>query len=768
MKKLKQWATIFATVMLVLLLAPQKTLFVSAAEDDIASGTSNDVTWVIDANGKLTVSGTGDFYEYDAASNHDFNIPWGFCKESIKSAVINVTGMTHAEKLFWRCANLESVDLSGFDTSNITDMSRMFSSCVSLTELDLSHFDTSNVTDMHNMFHGCANLTELDLSAFDTSNVTDMSNMFSTTNLTELDLSHFNTSNVTNMGAMFSACSDLIKLDLSGFDTSNVTNMSFMFLTCRKLAELNVSHFNTSNVTDMSNMFSLCSSLTKLDLSNFDTSKVTNMEGMFRGYNPTELDLSAFDTSNVTDMSNMFEYCINLTELDLSRFNTSNVTDMRWMFLDCTNLTKLDLSSFDVSNVTQMSGIFDRCYKVTSMNTPRNLKIDAGVIEFGSEGYSVVSWHLPDGTRIYDLPKNLDHSILITRRDVDNGNSDNSDNNNNNGGNSGSTGDNNNDQNNTGNGTGNNGSNNNQNNTGNGTGNDSNNNNNEQSSGTSGILEGTGDSTGSAIYGSRKLTVVPTTYNTLMLSWDAVPNAKSYEIFYSTSPDTGFKRLANVNAKKTTYKFSKAKCGVTYYFQMRVCQKGTKSAFGPISYGSTALTSAATLQIKKTTYNSVTISWNKVPGAKRYEIFCADSLGNGWTSIGVKSGTRFTHKKLVTGATYYYQIRPIRDSFSGSYSNGVSATTSFADVLGLKVKASSTDQLKLSWKKVKGATQYIILRSAQIDGTYEQIGYTNKISYVDTGLSSGTTYFYKVYAVSGPYRTKETAPVGQTTKIVKN
>lgn len=46
-----------------------------------------------------------------------------------------------------------------------------------------------------------------------------------------------------------------------------------------------------------------------------------------------------------------------------------------------------------------------------------------------------------------------------------------------------------------------------------------------------------------------------------------------------------------------------------------------------------------------------------------------------------------------------------------------------------------------------------------IDGAFYRLTY---------GIKNGsTTYFYKVYAISGPYRTKETAPVGQTTKIAK-
>ncbi len=298
-----------------------------------------------------------------------------------------------------------------------------------------------------------------------------------------------------------------------------------------------------------------------------------------------------------------------------------------------------------------------------------------------------------------------------------------------------------------------------------GPGNENNTDDNNSTDTDSGVLEGSGNNTDTGIYGTRLLTANPTTFNTIMLNWDAVAGAKSYEIFYSTSPNSGFKRLANV--KKTFYKFSKAKCGVTYYFQMRVCQKGVKSEFGPISYGKTALTGSTTLQVKKTTYNSVTLRWNKVPGAKKYEIFCMDSMGKEWKSLGIKGGTSFTHKKLVTGATYYYQIRPVRDSFYGNYSNGVSSTTILGDISKLKVKAAGVDKMKLTWRKVKGATQYVILRAESIDGAYEVVGHSNKASYTDVGLNSGTTYFYKVYAISGSYRTKESSPIGQTTKFPK-
>jgi surface protein len=189
--------------------------------------------------------------------------------------------------MFGGCSSLESINLSGLDTSMVTNMCNMFSGCSSLESLNLSSFDTSKVTSMGYMFSSCTKLASLDVSSFDTSKVTDMSCMFSgCSSLTSLNLGGcFNTSNVTYMGHMFYNCSSLTSLDLGEkFSTSNVTDMSSMFSACTNLALLDFGEtFNTSNVTNMSEMFYGCSALTSLDLSSFDTSRATTMSGMFNG-----------------------------------------------------------------------------------------------------------------------------------------------------------------------------------------------------------------------------------------------------------------------------------------------------------------------------------------------------------------------------------------------------------------------------------------------------------------------------------------------------
>lgn len=263
--------------------AEMTVMSLETSEDDIASGSytenGSDVSWVIDANGKLTVEGTGEFADTGRDVSENDKTPWQSEADSIISAEIKVTGMTDASYMFYNCSKLVSVNLSDFDTSALTNMQSMFAGCSSLTGLDVSGFKTSKVSDMAYMFSGCSSLTSLDVRGFDTSQVTYMDGMFEgCSSLTSLDLSGFDTSQVTQMETMFKGCSSLTDLDLSRFNTSHVTNMAYMFSGCSSLAGLDVSGFDTSYVSLMWNMFSGCSSLTSLDLSSFDMNGVRHQD----------------------------------------------------------------------------------------------------------------------------------------------------------------------------------------------------------------------------------------------------------------------------------------------------------------------------------------------------------------------------------------------------------------------------------------------------------------------------------------------------------
>ncbi len=127
--------------------------------------------------------------------------------------------------MFFACKALRYIKgLDNWNTTAATNMSFMFAYDDNLNSLDLSKFDTSQVTTFEAMFVGCEKLTSITgLNNWDTTAATDMSSM-------------------SSMSSMFAYDSSLQKLDLSSFDTRNATQYNF-FLGDNKLWYLKIGKY---------------------------------------------------------------------------------------------------------------------------------------------------------------------------------------------------------------------------------------------------------------------------------------------------------------------------------------------------------------------------------------------------------------------------------------------------------------------------------------------------------------------------------------------
>ena len=309
---------------------------------------------------------------------------------SIGSENDSLEANTNGSGMFAYLDNVDTLDLTGLDTSNMTSMSYMFYNSNSLKSVNLSNFNTSKLLYANNMFNGCTSLESLDLSNFNTSKVTNFSNMFrDCQKMKEINLSNFDTSSATTFANLFHNCSSLTTLDLSSFNTNKVTYMGSMFYNCSSLTSLDLSNFNTSNVINMGyGMFYNCKSLKELDLSNFDTKKVIDFSDMFNGCSSLEnIELSSFDTTNATNMANMFYNCKSLKQLDLSSFNTSKVTNMSKMFLQNNEINTIYVSEkWNTSNVTSSSLMFHSCTSLVGAVPFDSSKTDISMANY-TNGY---------------------------------------------------------------------------------------------------------------------------------------------------------------------------------------------------------------------------------------------------------------------------------------------------------------------------------------------------------------------------------------------
>ena len=293
--------------------------------------------------------------------------------QSLDLSKWNTASLQNTASMFEYCSSLSSVgNLSGWSMGAVFDMDCMFYKCSSLTTLDVSGWNTGAVEDMHSVFSGCTKLTSLDLSDWDVGSVEVMQSMFyNCVSLNSVgDLSEWNVSSVDTMLQMFYNCRALTELDLSGWSTSAVRNFSEMFNGCTNLHTITgISRFNTGSATDMKKMFADCAAIPSLDLSTWITANVTDLSNMFDGC--TLLDSVTFGanfvTDNVTSLSRMFQDCESLISLDLSAWNTGKVSSMNDMFSGCKSLTSVgDLSGWDTYYVEYIGNIFRNC---SSMET---------------------------------------------------------------------------------------------------------------------------------------------------------------------------------------------------------------------------------------------------------------------------------------------------------------------------------------------------------------------------------------------------------------
>lgn len=285
---------------------------------------------------------------------------------------INTSRVKNMSEMFQADYNIyEKIILGDIDTSNVENMSGMFASYGNyfigqeVETLNLSRFNTSKVKNMSGMFMG-THSPVIDLTHFDTSNVEDMSHMFRNNHtLKRVNLAGLNVKKVRNVTNMFTSSSisetALKEINMSGWQLDQVTDLGGLFESLVKLESINLSNFSAKNALSMRNTFFNSTSLKELDLSTFTIEKVKNMEGTFRNLDSLErINLSGFNTSSVTSMFQMFmnDRTANLVNLDLSSFDTSNVTDMSYMFSGQIKLQNLNLSSFNTQRVQTMQNMF--------------------------------------------------------------------------------------------------------------------------------------------------------------------------------------------------------------------------------------------------------------------------------------------------------------------------------------------------------------------------------------------------------------------------
>jgi len=248
------------------------------------------------------------------------------------------------------------------------------------------------------------------------------------------------------------------------------------------------------------------------------------------------------------------------------------------------------------------------------------------------------------------------------------------------------------------------------------------------------------------------LKAVSAGYNSNKLSWTAVSGATGYSIYRSTSPTSGFAYIKAVTS--TGYTNTGLTTGTTYYYQIKAytlvdSTKNYSAATAAVS--ATPLPATPTgLKAISAGYNSNKLTWTPVTGAIGYSIYRSTSPTSGFTYIKAVTSASYTNTGLTTGTTYYYQIKAYTlvgsTKIYSAFSSVVSAKPVPAAPTGLTAARASATSIKISWNTVTGATGYAMYRSTSPTSGFAYIKSVTSASYTNTGLTTGTTYYYQIKA----------------------
>jgi Fibronectin type III domain len=252
------------------------------------------------------------------------------------------------------------------------------------------------------------------------------------------------------------------------------------------------------------------------------------------------------------------------------------------------------------------------------------------------------------------------------------------------------------------------------------------------------------------------------------ISWTAVGNATSYNIYWSTTALVAATSATKIAGATSPYVQTGLTAGTRYYYIVTAVNSAGEGAASDEASATTTSAPAPTPTVPAAPTGvlaaggtkQVTISWPALSGATSYNLYWSTTAGvtktTGTKIAGATSPT--VQNGLTDSTTYYYVVTAVNSAGESDPSVQVAAAT-LAPTTSPTVPSAPTgatatggaNQVTVSWSAVSGATSYNLYwltTSGVTTSTGTKITGTTS-PYVHTGLPAGTAYYYIVTAVNG-------------------
>ncbi len=236
----------------------------------------------------------------------------------------------------------------------------------------------------------------------------------------------------------------------------------------------------------------------------------------------------------------------------------------------------------------------------------------------------------------------------------------------------------------------------------------------------------------------------------LKVVWSKTDSAESYEIWRSTTNNYDYKMIDEVE-DATSYVDEDVKVGKKYYYIVRAVYEGGVVSEYSAAVDGRALDKPAIVSVVSKSSKKLEITWKKVSGAEGYYIFREN--GDSYDKIAtIKSGSTVSYVDSVSknNKNYSYKVQAYNTK-NGKTGVGSLSSAKSGRAVGkptiTSVLSKNDNTLTVTWKKVDGASGYVLQRSTSKDSGYKKIATIKKgstISYNDDTVKKNKTYYYRI------------------------
>lgn len=162
------------------------------------------------------------------------------------------------------------------------------------------------------------------------------------------------------------------------------------------------------------------------------------------------------------------------------------------------------------------------------------------------------------------------------------------------------------------------------------------------------------------------------------------------------------------------------------------------------------------------------IRWDAVEGVSKYEIHRATAIDGKYKKVKTVSATTYADTSASVGGTYYYKIKAVQGKTAVEIGTAISRCVCAQPKVKTTIN-TTTAQLTISWGGVSGASKYTVLRAESVDGAYTELVTQKGTKFVDKTAQPDTVYYYQILVIPTKAGNEcvEAAPIRVVVPIAK-